>query len=377
MTGKERMLIAMQNGRPDRVPCAPDISTMIPERLTGKPTWEIEMRGNPPLWEAYMEAVRYFGVDAWFIYGALDFHTDSQIRTHSSIVSETAERIVVRYVHATPAGEMHSETTFFAANPAWQTEKPVKDLPRDFAKLQYFYPEITGYDATTFEAMRAAVGEAGAFGIWVGYPGFQNWYTMVHGGLEALTYAYHDRHDLIAAWREMEHRRSVRIMEMILDARPDFVLLGGSGSITLQSPEIFRELSLPTVKALTRMAKEAGIPTMLHSCGKQRALVEMCAEETDLNCPNPLEPPPMGDCDLEELKRTFGHRMALMGNLHTTDVMLRGTAEEVRQAAMRAIDDAAAGGGFILSTGDQCGRDTPDDNIRALVEVCKIYGRYG
>ena len=35
-----------------------------------------------------------------------------------------------------------------------------------------------------------------------------------------------------------------------------------------------------------------------------------------------------------------------------------------------------AGGGFILSTGDQCGRDTPDANILKLVEVARTYGRY-
>ena len=60
-------------------------------------------------------------------------------------------------------------------------------------------------------------------------------------------------------------------------------------------------LALPTIKQMTKMAKDAGIPTMLHSCGKERDLVEMVANETDLNCVNPLEIPPMGDCDLAEL----------------------------------------------------------------------------
>ena len=84
----------------------------------------------------------------------------------------------------------------------------------------------------------------------------------------------------------------------------------------------------------------------------------------------------MGDCDLAELKRRFGDRIVLKGNLHTTEVMLRGTAAEVAAASRKAIDDAGAGGGFILSTGDQCGRDTPDENIRAMVETARTYGRY-
>jgi uroporphyrinogen decarboxylase len=56
--------------------------------------------------------------------------------------------------------------------------------------------------------------------------------------------------------------------------------------------------------------------------------------------------------------------------------MLNGSVDEVIREAKACIDAAAAGGGFILSTGDQCGRDTPDENLFALVEVAKTYGRY-
>jgi uroporphyrinogen decarboxylase len=144
----------------------------------------------------------------------------------------------------------------------------------------------------------------------------------------------------------------------------------------MQSPRIARELCLPTIQKLTAMAKHAGIPTMLHSCGKERILVKWCAEETDLNCINPLEIAPMGDCDLAEVKRSHGHQLALMGNLHTTQVMLMGTPHDVRQASLEAILAAGENGGFILSTGDQCGRDTPDENIRAMLDVSKEFGHY-
>jgi hypothetical protein len=39
-------------------------------------------------------------------------------------------------------------------------------------------------------------------------------------------------------------------------------------------------------------------------------------------------------------------------------------------------DEPGAGGSFILSTGDQCGRDTPDANITAMVEAAERWGRY-
>ena len=84
----------------------------------------------------------------------------------------------------------------------------------------------------------------------------------------------------------------------------------------------------------------------------------------------------MGDCDLKQIKRLYGDTLVLKGNLHTTNVMLRGTPEDVARASRQAIDDGAAGGRFILSTGDQCGRDTPDENIFAMIETARTYGRY-
>ena len=124
------------------------------------------------------------------------------------------------------------------------------------------------------------------------------------------------------------------------------------------------------------MFKKAGIITSLHSCGREKLIAEYAATETDLNCIDPLEIPPMGDCNLKELKDRFGHKIALKGNLHTTSVMLRMKPDEVEKEALKCLEDAMEGGGYILSTGDQCGRDTPEENIIKLIEVCEKYGKY-
>ena len=58
------------------------------------------------------------------------------------------------------------------------------------------------------------------------------------------------------------------------------------------------------------------------------------------------------------------------------EFMLTATPTQVEEKAKKLIDDCAEGGGFVLSTGDQCGRDTPDENLFKLVEVAKTYGRY-
>ena len=84
----------------------------------------------------------------------------------------------------------------------------------------------------------------------------------------------------------------------------------------------------------------------------------------------------MGDCHLDDLKKSWGHKLAFMGNLNTPELLLRGSVEDVEKASRKAIDDAAEGGGFILSSRDQVGRDTPDENIRAMVRIARSYGKY-
>ncbi len=376
MTPRERMIVAMTNGTPDRVPVAPDISNMIPARRTGRPFWDIYYFNEPPLWQAYIDAVKYFGIDGWFIYGDMQYQWPGDRHEAIEDMRKTDERWVVRYRGRIDASTYTYENTYYIADPPTTTVKMIKDIEANWDLVEKLFAAPVAYNPSLLRAQRAALGDLGAFGLGIGYPGLQHWFSNFAGGLEALTYWYYDKHEYIERLLHLHEQQAVVQMEMILNERPDFVLLGASGTITMQSPKIARELCLPTIQRLTRMARDAGVPTMLHSCGKERILVKWCAEETDLGCINPLEIPRMGDCNLADLKQHFGSRIALMGNLHTSEVMLMGNTNAVRRASLQAIRDAGQGGGFILSTGDQCGRDTPDENLFAMVQTAREFGQY-
>ena len=210
----------------------------------------------------------------------------------------------------------------------------------------------------------------------VGGIGIDGRVVRLEGQLEAAVVEYYTDLDIMHEYRDLFHRYNVRKAELFLEGGVDFLLIESSGSLTMQSPEIFEDMQLETLKVITRMYKEAGVPTMFHSCGISRALLPILAEQTDLDGIQPLEPPPTGDIDLAETKREFGDRLALMGNLNTPELMLRGTVEEVFDASCAAIEAAKENGGFILSTGDQCGRDTPDENIFAMVRAVEEVGGY-
>ena len=376
LSPRQRLMITIAGGRADRVPATPDFSNMIPAKMTGKPFWEIYMNDNPGLYRAYCKAAKYYGIDGWYHAGdAVRFKQKNYPSLSRTVTNRTEERITERFNYSTPAGDLIEELTYPIADPPTKTVKMIKDIEKDFPKIRSFYGDVESYDASLVPEYRSLCGEDGVFTFGLSFPGMQMWVDFFEGNLESATYAYYDHPEIFEEWTELSERLLVQQTEIYLSLKPDLLLLGGSGTITLASPELARKFALPAIKKICRMAKEAGVLTMLHSCGKSMALLEMLCE-TDLNCVNPLEGPPMGDVNLAEVKRLYGKKMSLMGNLHTTDVMLKGSAADVERASKKAIDDAGKDGAFILSTGDQCGRDTPEENIFAMVNTAKTYGKY-
>jgi len=374
MSGKERIMTALRNKQPDRVPATPDISIMIPTKLTGKPSWEVEFNKNPSLQAAYINAAKHFGIDGWLYNGRLNFQFRSKVEYESKVISRSDEKWVVQTIIKTPDGDLTAVDVYPKDNPSTTIEKPVKNFKEDFKKIRHLFSEVVSYDPEIYRQQKKEIGEVGMLCIGIWPPGLQNYVDLMD--VENLTYAYYDYPELFEELVEMHEKRNVQMTAMAIEAGVDSILTGGSGSITLQSPELFRKLSLPSLKQITKMSREAGIISGIHSCGKERYIVELCANETDLDYINPLEIPPMGDCDLAECNQKFGHKLALMGNLHTTEVMLFGSVQDVRRESLKAIRDAGIGGGFVLSTGDQCGRDTPFENLYGMVKVCKEFGTY-
>lgn len=158
---------------------------------------------------------------------------------------------------------------------------------------------------------------------------------------------------------------------------PDMIhLQGSSSSLSVISPSIYRKYNINFINNVCKLAHDHHVPVQIHHCGKSAGLVNILYNETDVDIIHPLEPAPGGDVDLGLVKRQFGNRFILMGNLNTYQLMLSGTPDQVKEEARRCIEAAADGGGFILTTGDQIGRETPEANVMAMVEAAYEYGVY-
>ncbi|OHD54447.1 MAG: hypothetical protein A2096_07815 [Spirochaetes bacterium GWF1_41_5] len=376
MTGKERFLTAMMNQQSDMVPVCPDIGQQVVLKMKGRPFWDSYYYNDPELWQVYLEALKYFKFDGRFYYKGLDYVTDSQVKTERHVIKSDGNCMTVQTVHHTPAGDLDQEIVYFRDQAPAVTRGFIKDISADLEKYKYLFPKIVSYSDKSFRAMYDEIGDLGAVCMSIQVPGFHNWESIFNGGLPSVVYAEADYPEHIEELCRMQTEYIKQQIDCIMQARPDYIYLGSSGMLTLSSLEQVRKYCLPLVQYACAQAKKYNLPSMLHACGKSKALAGLFAEETDLNMINPLEAPPMGDAVLSEIKKLYGSKLALSGNILTTDVMLRGTPAQVKEACRKAIEDAGAGGGFALMTGDQCGRDTPEENIFAFVEAGRKYGRY-
>jgi uroporphyrinogen decarboxylase len=377
MTSRERLLTVLNGKIPDCVPVAPDFSNMIPAKLTGMPFWDLYLYNRKPIWEAYIDCAKKFNIDSVMDgYFPLTFKEEiaSGPDWQRAIVVKDKEKIITqRYYRESGKMVWHDRVdVYYVADSPTGGVGPEKiglpTVPLKWEPLEGVEKVDTGPEG--FKKIKQMMGDQGLVGAWVT--------CSAALGNEDAIFNYYDNPDKHEQWAEERVRnaeaRFERIMKM--EVKPDFICVGGSGTLIFQTLDIFRQLALPAVKRAIELATKAGIPTHVHSCGPEKELVKIMAEETNLTVIDPLEIPPMGDCDLAELKRLYGKKITLKGNLHTTEVMLRGTVDDVVKASKKAIDDAAEGGRFILSTGDQCGRDTPFENLEAMVETARSYGRY-
>lgn len=365
MTPRQRLLTALSNRQPDHVPAAPDLYEMIPIRLSDRPSWEIFVYGDPPPYKARMDACAYYGVDAF-----IPLYVPMPEDPATAIVFRSDEKLITRtFIESNGDRHWSAEATVYEPRePSAYVKAKKIGLPETHEDFEVVTPSASQVGKPYFDAARAYVGEQGVVAPMVFLPCLGSW--------EEEIYEYYDNPEGTAQRLQAAGEAMMASAERILSWDPDVLMIGNSGLMLFNPVPIFREHTLCWLQKLTNLAQSKGIPTHLHCCGPERHLVEIAANESDLTAIEPLEISPMGDCDLKEIKKAFGHRIALKGNLHTTHIMLRGTVSQVEDACKRAIHDAGEGGGFILSTGDQTPRDTPDDNIRIMQKVAETYGRY-
>ena len=88
---------------------------------------------------------------------------------------------------------------------------------------------------------------------------------------------------------------------------------------------------------------------------------------------HPIEP---GAMNLVDVKRRYDDKIFLRGNVDCMHILPYGSEVEVRKEVRRCIDEAAEGGGFILSDSNSMHSNVKTKNILIMIDEGSKYGRY-
>ena len=363
MTSKQRMLVALERGKPDRLPVTTHhlMQYFLDKYLGGISSQEFFDR---------------FGLDAitWVVAhkpdaakgdyydplqgppGFLEARriSSDQWRTESEDIPGEVYK-TTRYRFVTPKGTL-SMVTESNEHTTWVAEHLIKskrdiDLIGEFVTLPLCDVEAINRLAAQFGERGLVRSHIPCFDVF-GQPGAWQDACCLYPTEQLILATYDDPAWVHAFLRILQNRKKTYIRSMA-GAKIDLVELGGgSASSTVISPKLFEGFVAPYDSEMIALAHQAGQRIVYHTCGGMMPILEKIAAMQ----PDAMEtftPAAMGgDVDLAEAKRRLGDRVCMIGGFDQFHCLTGCTPETTRAAVRRAFEEAGPAGAFILSPSD-------------------------
>jgi uroporphyrinogen decarboxylase len=136
---------------------------------------------------------------------------------------------------------------------------------------------------------------------------------------------------------------------------------------------MYEEFITPYESQIAAAVKAEGGFVYTHTCGAIGDRLELMIKSgiSGIEC---LDPPPLGNVDLEEAVALLNGKIFIKGNVDPVNTLLRGDAAKVRADVGEILDHAGhAMSGFILSSACSVAPPVNPDNIKLMVEVCRDF----
>lgn len=143
----------------------------------------------------------------------------------------------------------------------------------------------------------------------------------------------------------------------------------GFGHAPMISAQHFREFCVPVMRNVIEVMK---LPAIYHSDGNIMPLMEEIIGLGVAGIAN-MEPGPM---DIDEVKRLYGDKVTIVGNIDLHYTLTKGTPEETAAEVKKRIDSLAPGGRYILASANSLPNYVKPANVRAIGDTLLKYGFY-
>jgi uroporphyrinogen decarboxylase len=141
---------------------------------------------------------------------------------------------------------------------------------------------------------------------------------------------------------------------------------------TMVSPEYLRRYVFPWYRAMGEECAKRGLPFLYHSDGRLYDVMDDIID-CDFRALHPIEPKAM---DIGLLKREYGDRLCLMGNIDLGYTLTLGNPDEVVAEVKERIRELAPGGGYCLGASNSVPEYVRFENYMAMRETALRHGRY-
>lgn len=284
------------------------------------------------------------------------------------------------FVEVCPAfefpGRLHLEADdpgiYASGKRTWLVEENnVIQTPADVER--YPWPQPQDMDYSAFERARKLLPDgmqiiANTAGVFE----FSSWLM----GLTSFCLACREQPELVA-------QVVVRVGEFLVGVFEQLAEIEGIGALwlgddmgsnlgTFIHPDLLRRWVFPYHRRIAQAVHRRGLPFLLHSCGNLTRIIPDLVDYVGIDALHSIQP---NVYDIAELKRTWGHRIALIGNVDV-DLLTRGTPEQVRHSVRYLLAQVAPGGGFALGSSNSIPNYVNPENYRALLEETRAHGAY-
>ncbi|NOY81977.1 MAG: hypothetical protein GXP31_13350 [Kiritimatiellaeota bacterium] len=169
--------------------------------------------------------------------------------------------------------------------------------------------------------------------------------------------------DMCAFFVEQQYR----FIKAQVEAGAHAVWLGDCNAYSsMISVDQYRDLALPSCKELVERCKnDFDVIVHLHNSETQ---VPYLLAETETGADIISVGP---DADIAAVKEALFGKCCFSGNLDPIEVLMRGTPEDVATETERILNTCKPGGGYLFNTGEMNPRDTPVENMHAMLRAAK------
>lgn len=194
-------------------------------------------------------------------------------------------------------------------------------------------------------------------------------------GFEQLMMAF-AQPELIKGLVDMSVKLNIQLAEEAARLGADFVFTGDDYASTealFISPAMFEEYLYPGLKEVIAGFHACGMPVIKHTDGNITTILDLLIE-SGIDCLDPIDP--VAGMDIEMIKKKYGDRVAIKGNVDCAHTLTFGSVEDVIKETLDVIRKAADGGGFILSSSNSIHSAVKPENYLAMINTIRAYGKY-